>query len=174
MTVTASGTAGTEIGSCTLSWCVPAPRTARGGPSGAGADSTCGASVCGAVGVDTGFGAGAAVAGVAVGVACGASDIATAGALSADGAGGAASTGAASTGTAPAGDIGDVLGERLSPVLQKTLKPGARIVSHRFLLGDWAPTKTVTVKGDDGAEYELHLWVVGEPKKKTDKKVEAK
>lgn len=69
--------------------------------------------------------------------------------------------------------IGDDLGERLSPVLQKTMKPGARIVSHRFLLGEWTPTKTVTVKGEDGGEYELHLWVVGE-KKKTDKKVEAK
>ncbi|MSU79240.1 MAG: class I SAM-dependent methyltransferase [Gemmataceae bacterium] len=67
--------------------------------------------------------------------------------------------------------IGDDLGERLSPVLQKTLKPGARIVSHRFTLGDWAPTKTLTVKGEDSYEYELHLWVVGEKKelKKSDK-----
>jgi uncharacterized protein (TIGR03000 family) len=60
--------------------------------------------------------------------------------------------------------IGDDLGERLSPVLQKTLKPGARIVSHRFRLGDWEPTKSVTVKGEDGSEYELHLWVVAEKK----------
>jgi uncharacterized protein (TIGR03000 family) len=60
--------------------------------------------------------------------------------------------------------IGDDLGERLSPVLQKTLKPGARIVSHRFRLGDWEPTKSVTVKGEDGFEYELHLWVVAEKK----------
>jgi uncharacterized protein (TIGR03000 family) len=60
--------------------------------------------------------------------------------------------------------IGDDLGERLSPVLQKTLKPGSRIVSHRFRLGDWEPTKSVTVKGEDGSEYELHLWVVAEKK----------
>ena len=60
--------------------------------------------------------------------------------------------------------IGDDLGERLSPVLQKTLKPGARIVSHRFRLGDWEPTKSVTVKGEDGSEYALHLWVVAEKK----------
>ena len=66
--------------------------------------------------------------------------------------------------------IGDDLGERLSPVLQRTLKPGARIVSHRFTLGDWVPTKTLTVKGEDSYEYELHLWVVGE--KKEVKKVE--
>lgn len=60
--------------------------------------------------------------------------------------------------------IGDDLGERLSPVLRKNLKPGARVVSHRFTLGDWAPTQTINVTGDDGAEYTLHLWVVGEKK----------
>lgn len=60
--------------------------------------------------------------------------------------------------------IGDDLGERLSPVLQKTMKPGARIVSHRFTLGDWKPEQTITVKGEDGDEYTLHLWIV--PQKK--------
>jgi SAM-dependent methyltransferase len=62
--------------------------------------------------------------------------------------------------------IGDELGARLSPVLKNTLKPGARIVSHRFLLGDWRPTRTETVTGADGYEYTLHVWVVGEAKKK--------
>jgi len=70
--------------------------------------------------------------------------------------------------------IGDDLGERVSPLLQKALKPGSRVVSHRFMLGDWKPKESITVKGDDGGEYELHLWVVGETKKKTEKKVEAK
>jgi uncharacterized protein (TIGR03000 family) len=60
--------------------------------------------------------------------------------------------------------IGDDLGELVSPVLQRSLKPGARIVSHRFSLGDWQPTKKVTVKGQDGDEYDLLLWVVGEKK----------
>jgi uncharacterized protein (TIGR03000 family) len=60
--------------------------------------------------------------------------------------------------------IGDRLGERVGPVLQKTLKPGARVVSHRFSLGDWEPTKTVTIKGQDGADYDLLLWVVSEKK----------
>jgi predicted O-methyltransferase YrrM len=60
--------------------------------------------------------------------------------------------------------IGDDLGERVGPVLQRTMKPGARIVSHRFILGDWKPTRTITVKGQDGGEYELHLWVVPERK----------
>ena len=58
--------------------------------------------------------------------------------------------------------IGDDLGARMSPVLQKLLKPGARIVSHRFLLGDWKPDKTIKVTGEDGDEYTLHLWTVKE------------
>jgi uncharacterized protein (TIGR03000 family) len=58
--------------------------------------------------------------------------------------------------------IGDDLGERVGPVLKKTLRPGARIVSHRFRLGDWEPTRTTTVTGKDGYQYVLHLWVVGE------------
>jgi uncharacterized protein (TIGR03000 family) len=60
--------------------------------------------------------------------------------------------------------IGDDLGERLSPVLQKALKPGARVVSHRFHLGDWTPTETKEVTGEDGFQYTLHLWIVGSKK----------
>jgi uncharacterized protein (TIGR03000 family) len=62
--------------------------------------------------------------------------------------------------------IGDDLGARMSPVLQKLLKPGARVVSHRFHLGDWKPDKTIKVTGEDGDEYTLHLWVVKEKGKK--------
>ena len=53
----------------------------------------------------------------------------------------------------------------LRPVLEKQLKPGTRIVSHRFTMGDWKPDKTIKVMGEDGDEYTLHLWVVGEKKK---------
>jgi uncharacterized protein (TIGR03000 family) len=56
--------------------------------------------------------------------------------------------------------IGDDLGERMAPVLQKLLKPGTRIVSHRFTLGDWKPDKTVRVTGATGEEYTLHYWEV--------------
>ena len=66
--------------------------------------------------------------------------------------------------------IGDDLGERVGPVLKKALKPGSRIVSHRFLLGDWKADKSLTVKGEDGGEYELHLWIV--PERKVEKKKE--
>lgn len=60
--------------------------------------------------------------------------------------------------------IGDDLGAKLSPILQKSLKPGARIVSHRFGLGDWKPDKTITVLDDQGLDYTLHLWIVPEKK----------
>ncbi|MBA4191207.1 MAG: hypothetical protein C0467_24770 [Planctomycetaceae bacterium] len=62
--------------------------------------------------------------------------------------------------------MGDDLGARMSPVLQKLLKPGARVVSHRFGLGDWKPDQTVKVKGVDGDEYTLHLWIVKDKAKK--------
>lgn len=65
--------------------------------------------------------------------------------------------------------IGDDLGAKLGPVLQKALKPGARVVSHRFTLGDWKPTKTTTVTGADNDEYTLHLWIVPEKGKAAEK-----
>lgn len=65
--------------------------------------------------------------------------------------------------------IGNDLGAKLSPVLQKALKPGARVVSHRFTLGDWKPNKTTTItavndQGED-EDFVLHLWIVPERKK---------
>lgn len=56
--------------------------------------------------------------------------------------------------------IGDDLGERISPLLQKSLKPGTRIVSHRFTLGNWKPDKVEVVRGADGDEYKLLYWEV--------------
>ncbi len=60
--------------------------------------------------------------------------------------------------------MSDELNERLMPILQKQLKPGARIVSHRFLMGDWKPEKTVTVDLPDENLPEdklIHLWTIG-------------
>jgi precorrin-6B methylase 2 len=51
------------------------------------------------------------------------------------------------------------LNEAVRPVLQKTLKPGSRIVSHRFLLGDWKPDRTESLVVD-GEVYYIHLWTV--------------
>ena len=54
--------------------------------------------------------------------------------------------------------MGDDINLRLRPILKKTLKPGSRIVSHRFLMGDWKPNGTETFTGEDGDEYyQVHL-----------------
>jgi len=69
-------------------------------------------------------------------------------------------TGRGAAGEPPkAVDLQAMYGE---PVLRKTLKSGARVVSHRFPLGEWKPDveKTVTAKNNDGddEEYELKVW----------------
>jgi SAM-dependent methyltransferase len=45
----------------------------------------------------------------------------------------------------------------LEPKLRRELRPGTRIVSHQFGIGNWRPDETV--RGDDGTD--LFLWVVG-------------
>ena len=62
--------------------------------------------------------------------------------------------------------MGDDINMRLKPILKSTLKPGARVVSHRFIMGDdWPPTRTQKVVGKDGRDYNLHLWVIGKKEK---------
>jgi uncharacterized protein (TIGR03000 family) len=61
--------------------------------------------------------------------------------------------------------MGNEFNNLLRPILEKQLKPGSRIVSHRFVLGDWEPDKSITVTGLDGDEYKLHVWTVKEKKK---------
>lgn len=72
--------------------------------------------------------------------------------------------------------MGNEFNALLRPILEKQLKPGSRIVSHRFVLGDWAPDKTITVTGQDGDEYKLHIWTVKDKKagSKDEKKEEKK
>ncbi len=47
---------------------------------------------------------------------------------------------------------------KLRPILLEQLKPGTRIVSHSFSMGDWEPEKTEIV---DGAT--IYLWTIPEP-----------
>jgi len=47
------------------------------------------------------------------------------------------------------------INERLRPKLLRELKPGARIVSHRFRMGTWEPEKSQKVSGKD-----VWLWRV--------------
>lgn len=48
----------------------------------------------------------------------------------------------------------------LRPILQKGLKPGARIVSHDFDMGDWVPDKKVELR----RLHKVYLWTIREKK----------
>src|SRR4029077_9897184 len=57
--------------------------------------------------------------------------------------------------------MGDDINNRLKPILKKTLKPGSRVVSHRFLMGeDWKPAKTETINSSAGYPCDIHLWEI--------------
>ena len=49
---------------------------------------------------------------------------------------------------------------RLRPKLLTDLKPGTRLVSHSFEMGEWTPDKTVVVTTSFGDERDIHFWVV--------------
>jgi cyclopropane fatty-acyl-phospholipid synthase-like methyltransferase len=49
----------------------------------------------------------------------------------------------------------DAIDARLAPKLRQELKPGSRIVSHQFRMGDWAPDRSEHVDGED-----IFLWIV--------------
>jgi ubiquinone/menaquinone biosynthesis C-methylase UbiE len=46
---------------------------------------------------------------------------------------------------------------RLRPKLLEQLKPGSRVVSNTFNMGDWAPDKVETIEG-----YTIYLWTIKE------------
>ena len=48
---------------------------------------------------------------------------------------------------------------RLRPKLLSDLKPGTRIVSHNYDMGDWAPLKVVTLEVS-GTTHTVYYWVV--------------
>jgi len=50
---------------------------------------------------------------------------------------------------------------KLRPRLLSQLKPGARIVSHQFGMGDWTPDKVETFTDSNGTSRTLYLWTVG-------------
>lgn len=47
----------------------------------------------------------------------------------------------------------------LRPKIQSEMKPGSRIVSHAFDMGDWEPDKKITVEGKT-----IYLWIIPEKK----------
>ncbi|HTV00349.1 MAG TPA: class I SAM-dependent methyltransferase [Luteitalea sp.] len=50
---------------------------------------------------------------------------------------------------------------KLRPRLLSQLKPGARIVSHQFGMGDWPPDKVETFTDANGTSRTLYIWTVG-------------
>jgi SAM-dependent methyltransferase len=54
---------------------------------------------------------------------------------------------------------------KLRPKLSTDLKPGSRIVSHQFTMGDWEPSKKETFVDEKGMTRTLYLWVTdGKPR----------
>src|SRR5215510_3919157 len=51
------------------------------------------------------------------------------------------------------------LNVRLRPKLLRELKPGTRVVSHRFRMGDWQPEKSMNV-GDRA----IYFWTIPKPR----------
>ena len=54
---------------------------------------------------------------------------------------------------------------KLRPILTRQLRPGARIVSHSFAMGDWEPEVVDTFRDATGTSRTLYLWTTdGKPK----------
>ena len=49
---------------------------------------------------------------------------------------------------------------KLRPQLLSQLKPGTRIVSHAFDMGDWKPDRTEQVQVDGGGTSTIYFWTV--------------
>ena len=53
---------------------------------------------------------------------------------------------------------------RLRPQLLEQLKPGTRVVSHNYNMGDWQPEQTKTITTPDGVDHFIYFWRVPEKK----------
>ena len=48
---------------------------------------------------------------------------------------------------------------KVRPLITRQLKPGSRIVTHSFSMGDWTPTKTETFNDDTGRSRTIYLYL---------------
>jgi len=55
--------------------------------------------------------------------------------------------------------MGEAFNLRMRPLLWQQLRPGARVVSNDFGMGDWAPDSTVRVE-TPGRTYTLYRWTI--------------
>ncbi|HEY9504361.1 MAG TPA: methyltransferase domain-containing protein [Gemmatimonadales bacterium] len=56
--------------------------------------------------------------------------------------------------------LGRELNQRLRPIFLRDLRPGTRVVSQAFDMGDWTPDSVVTVRSREVAATPIHLWVI--------------
>ena len=56
--------------------------------------------------------------------------------------------------------LGRELNQRLRPIFLRDLRPGTRVVSQAFDMGDWLPDSVVTVRSREVAATPVHLWVI--------------
>ncbi len=58
--------------------------------------------------------------------------------------------------------MGDDFDRLIRPILWKRLRVGARVVSHRFTMGDWKPDETIVVydSSADDLPFTLHRWTI--------------
>jgi len=49
---------------------------------------------------------------------------------------------------------------KLRPILTKQMKPGSRIITHNFSMGDWPPEKSDTIKDATGRSRTIYLYRV--------------
>jgi len=54
--------------------------------------------------------------------------------------------------------LSESVNRRLEPKLRGELRPGTRIVSHQFPIGDWPPARQLRVDDED-----VYLWTVSPP-----------
>jgi hypothetical protein len=52
------------------------------------------------------------------------------------------------------------LNERLRPKLFREVRPGTRIVSNAFDMGDWKADRTMTIKTNSGMQSYAYLWII--------------
>jgi cyclopropane fatty-acyl-phospholipid synthase-like methyltransferase len=52
-----------------------------------------------------------------------------------------------------------VVNERLRPILERQLRPGARIVSHDFKVPGWEPAETAAMISRNGVPHTLYLYI---------------
>jgi hypothetical protein len=52
---------------------------------------------------------------------------------------------------------------KLQPAIRTQLRPGARVVSHDFDMGDWSPDVVRPLLDESGVTRFVYLWRIGAP-----------